>query len=229
MTNPGQQRPVRSFVRREGRITPAQKRAVTEFWSRYGIDVPASPVDPASFFGNERPVVAEIGFGDGECLLSMGASDPGTNFLGIDVHRPGVGRLLLRLDRAGLENVRVACADAVEFLAMLSPASLARALILFPDPWPKKRHHKRRLVQRDFVVLVAGRLEAGGELHVATDSDDYADSIRHCVGEVPDLVSVVDDGYCERPDYRPETKYERRGRRLGNNIWNIRLRKTART
>ena len=163
-------RSIRSFVTRAGRITPAQQRALAELWPKYGVEFAAAPLDPAALFGRVAPLRAEIGFGNGDNLLRLAAAHPQCHFLGIEVHRAGVGRLLLALETAALRNVRIICHDAVEVLEQqLAPASLEEILILFPDPWPKKRHHKRRLIQAPFVALAAARLVPGGRLRLATD------------------------------------------------------------
>lgn len=206
-------RRVRSFVLREGRLTPAQKRALDTLLPRYG--APAEGVlDPPALFGRRAPVVLEIGFGDGEVLATLAARHPERDFLGIEVHRPGVGRLLQRLEGDGLDNVRVVCADAVEVLRdRVPPASLDRVNVFFPDPWPKKRHHKRRLIQPPFVALLARALRPGGILHLATDWADYAAHMREVMAESPGFEAVDPSGAA---DERAETKFERRGERLGH-------------
>ncbi len=213
----------RSFVRREGRITRAQARALEELWPHYGIEPGDGPLALADLFGRRSPTVLEIGFGNGTALTTMAAAAPELNFLGIEVYRPGVGALLRRLQERGLENVRVLMEDAVEVLRdRLVDASLDRILIFFPDPWPKKRHHKRRLLQAEFVALAAARLQPGGCLHLTTDWQDYAQQMLAVLTAEPRLCNLAaDGGYCDRPDYRPATKYEHRGEALGHPVWDL--------
>lgn len=213
---------IRSFVRREGRLTPAQARALCTLWPRYGL--PADRIlIPAEIFSRAAPLIVEIGFGDGESLLEMACQHPQYNYLGIEVYRPGIGHLLHRLEQLGLENVRVCCADAVDVLSFcLAEATCHRINIFFPDPWPKKRHHKRRLIQPRFVALLAGRLRSGGILHLATDWPDYARHMQLAVGSCPQL-RMTDPQALVPP--RPPTKYERRGQRLGHKVLELAYRK----
>ena len=209
-------RAIRSFVTRSGRITEAQERALVELWPKYGVEFIPQPLDPVTLFGRDAPRILEIGFGNGENLLALAAAQPGTDCIGIDVHRPGVGRLLLALETHKLTNVRVICHDAVEVLERQIPAGFLREiLILFPDPWPKKRHHKRRLLQAAFTHALARRLQHGGYLHVATDWAPYAEDILATLRSEPLLVNRA-DGFAERPPWRPQTKFEARGARLGH-------------
>jgi tRNA (guanine-N7-)-methyltransferase len=219
----GQPRRIRSFVRREGRMTDAQKEAMERLWPRYGIAAPAQPLDLAAVFGRAAPVVMEIGFGSGEYLLTRAGLEPGKNFLGVEVHRPGVGRVLHRADLAGQNNLRVACHDAVEVLRDGIPAgSLAELVIYFPDPWPKKRHQKRRLIQPEFVQLAATRLAAGGRLLLATDWANYAEQMLAVANAEPLLRNVSADGtYVPRPAARPTTRFEARGERLGHQVFDL--------
>ncbi len=213
MTTPEKpRRPIRSFVRREGRLTPAQARALAELWPRFGVEAGETPIDFSAAFGRAAPVVLEIGFGNGNALAALAAQQPQNNYLGIEVHRPGVGQLLRRLHDERLANVRVLCADAKEVLARNIPdASLAAVYLLFPDPWPKQRHHKRRLVQPDFIELVRRKLKPGGVLHLATDWQDYAEHMQAVLGAA--------SGFAPAPaGLRPDTKYEARGRRLGHAV-----------
>jgi tRNA (guanine-N7-)-methyltransferase len=216
-------RPIRSFVRRAGRLTHAQQRALASLLPVWGIDAPGPGrvLDLDELFGRAAPRVLEIGFGDGEALAETAAAAPGTDFLGIEVHEPGVGHLLLAIEREGLTNVRVIVHDAVEVLAdWLPPACLERIRLFFPDPWPKKRHHKRRIVQPRFLDLVADRLSAGGSLNVATDWENYAEHIEAEVrqsGRFECAERRVHSG--DRPLDRPGTKFERRGLRQGHRIW----------
>lgn len=211
-------RKVRSFVRREGRITPGQARALSELWPRYGVDPPAGALDPVRVFGRDAPVVLEIGFGNGDHLLARAQAEPDRNFLGVEVHRPGVGRLLARAEGVGLANLRVACHDAVEVLRdWLTESCLSELLIYFPDPWPKKRHHKRRLVSPAFAPLAASRLAPGGHLRLATDWANYAEQMVAVLG----AESSLRGGLVERPASRGVTKFETRGRKLGHEVFDL--------
>jgi tRNA (guanine-N7-)-methyltransferase len=212
-------RKIRSFVRREGRITTAQRQALEVLWPKYGLDA-GRPLVPEKIFDRKAPLTLEIGFGNGAALALMAAADPATDFIGIEVHRPGIGRLLLELERQGPGNVRVYREDAVPVMRQcLPPACLDRLLLFFPDPWHKKRHHKRRIVQPEFIEIVAGLLRPGGILHMATDWEDYAAQMlevaqgsavfRNCAGS---------GNYSARPDYRPVTRFEQRGLKLGHGV-----------
>ena len=214
---------VRSFVRREGRLTRGQRRALEQLWPRYGIPAGEEVLDLEAVFGRRAPVVLEIGFGNGEALLAMAAARPGTDYLGIEVHRPGIGRLLLGLEAQGLSNVRVLEGDAAELLARRLPgASLDAVHIFFPDPWPKKRHHKRRLVQPAFVELLRTRLKPGGRLHLATDWRDYAEHMAAVMERAPGFRNLSPHPpYIERPPDRPRTRFERRGADLGHGVWDL--------
>ncbi len=216
-------RRIRSFVRREGRLTPGQQRALDELWPRFGLDLPKQAEDLKALLGGDRPVTLEIGFGNGASLAEMAAADPDQLFVGIEVHRPGVGHLLQLVEKADLENVRVICDDAVEVLKHHVPdGSLDRVLLYFADPWPKKRHHKRRIVQSNFVELVAKKLKNGGIFHMATDWENYAEHMLEVMEASPDFENVKGPGqYSERPDYRPVTKFEQRGQRLGHGVWDL--------
>lgn len=213
---------IRSFVRREGRITHAQRRALTALWQRFGAEADV-PLDSMALFGRRAPLVLEIGFGDGEALATMASADPMANYLGLEVHRPGIGHLLLRAEALALTNLRVMCADAVEVLERQIPDDyLDRVQIFFPDPWPKARHHKRRLIQPSFVTLLVHKLKSGGQLHIATDCEDYAHSILDLLNVTPGLVNQADgNGFAPRPTYRPATKFEQRGWRLGHRVRDI--------
>lgn len=215
-------RPIRSFVRREGRITAAQQRALREYWPRFGVDAGA-PLDLAALFPFPAPTFLEIGFGNGEALAAAAQAQPTHNFIGIEVHRPGVGNLLRTLAVNELTNVRVICADAVTVLRdALPPASLAGAFIFFPDPWHKSRHHKRRLIQPEFVALLAKRLQVGAVLHIATDWRDYAMHMLAVFAAAPAWQNPTSDArFVPRPASRPLTKFERRGRRLGHDTFDM--------
>ncbi len=227
MSDSGHPRAIRSFVTRSGRITTAQERALHELWPKYGIELGGTPLDLDALFGRRARRVAEIGFGNGENLLALAASRPDADFLGIEVHRPGVGRLLLQLEERGIANVRVACHDAVELLERhLGGPSLDEILILFPDPWPKKRHHKRRLMQPPFVALLAERLRSGGALRLATDWEPYAAEMLATLCAEPRLRNVAaEGGFVPRPAERSPTRFERRGERLGHQVWDLEFRR----
>jgi tRNA (guanine-N7-)-methyltransferase len=227
MTDAAHPRSIRSFVTRAGRITEAQQRALAELWPRYGVEYLPGRLDLSSLFGRGAPRCCEIGFGNGDSLLALAAAHPERDFLGIEVHRPGVGRLLLALERQGLKNVRVVCHDAVEVLAeQLPPDSLAQILILFPDPWPKKRHHKRRLLKAPFAALAASRLAAGGTLHLATDWQPYALEMLEVLGGTAGLDNLAPEGrFVARPEWRAPTRFERRGERLGHEVWDLAFRR----
>jgi tRNA (guanine-N7-)-methyltransferase len=207
-------------VLRQGRTTEAQSRALAELWPRFGLEYRGTARDLAQCFGRAAPVVLEIGFGNGEQLLLAAQADPGRNYLGVEVHRPGVGRLLRALARAGVENVRIIWHDAVEVLQHeIGAGALAEIRIYFPDPWPKKRQQKRRLIQPDFVQLLIDKLAGGGRLHLATDWQDYADHMRAVLDACPLLVSAQPGGaHVPRPDWRAETHFERRGIKLGHSV-----------
>lgn len=214
-------RPVRSFVLRQGRLSDAQARACEELLPVFGIGYAARVLDLGAAFGRPAPKVLEIGFGMGETTAQIAAAHPETDFLGIEVHLPGVGSLLRRIAEQGLTNVRVIRHDAVEVVRdMIAPKALAGVHIFFPDPWPKKRHHKRRLIQPALARLLAERLRQGGYLHVATDWLDYAEQILAVLAAEPLLANTA-EGFAPRPQWRPETKFEARGRRLGHAVWDI--------
>jgi tRNA (guanine-N7-)-methyltransferase len=216
-------RTVRSFVRRQGRITAAQERALAALWPRFGVEPGDAALDLDALFGRQAPRVLEIGFGDGDNLLAMAEANPGTDYLGIEVHRPGVGRLLMHVGEKGLTNVRVMCTDAVEVLNRQIPDdALDAVLLFFPDPWHKKRHHKRRIVQPEFADLVRRKLVMGGRFHMATDWEDYACHMLAVMNAAPGFHNLSPQGdYVARPDYRILTKFERRGQRLGHGVWDL--------
>jgi tRNA (guanine-N7-)-methyltransferase len=213
-------RGIRSYVLRKGRMTTAQKNALDELWPHYGIDRADTVLDLDDHFDRPADVIIEIGFGNGETTWQMAQLEPEKNFIGIEVHEPGVGHLLMALDKHDLDNVRIACEDAVRFLQIrVAPDSLAGVRIYFPDPWPKKRHHKRRIIQPEFVKLLARCIRTGGILHLATDWQPYAEHMLEVMQSNPDFVNLSTKGdYCKRPDWRPYTKYEQRGERLGHEV-----------
>jgi len=219
-------RGIKSFVARAGRMTTAQERAWQELWPRYGIEDQGTRLDLRALFGREAPCTLEIGFGNGESLLALAADRPEEDFLGIEVHRPGVGHLMLRAEALGLTNLRIACRDAVEVLdQQLGDAVLDTVLLYFPDPWPKKRHHKRRIVRPAFVDLVARKLKPGGRFLLATDWQNYAEQMLEVAGSCTALENEFDAGYAPRPDNRPLTRFENRGQRLGHGVWDLSFRK----
>jgi len=214
-------RPIRSFVLRQGRMSPAQQRAHETLMPRFGCEYSQSALDFSTLFGRDAPTVLEIGFGMGDTTAEIAANQTDSNFLGIEVHGPGVGSLLKQVDARGLANIRVIQHDAVEVLQhMIPPASLAGAHIFFPDPWHKKRHHKRRLIQPPLVALLASRLKSGGYLHCATDWEEYAVQILEVLSAEPSLTNTA-PGYAPRPEHRPLTKFEQRGIRLGHGVWDL--------
>jgi tRNA (guanine-N7-)-methyltransferase len=214
-------RPIRSYVLRQGRVTDAQRRAREEWMPRYGVPFAAAPLDLDLVFGRAAPKILEIGFGMGETTAAIAASHPGNDYLGIEVHTPGVGSLLRRVAELGLANVRVIQHDAADVIeAMVAPASLDGVHVFFPDPWPKKRHHKRRLIQPPFVRLLASRMKPGAYLHVATDWEDYARQVLEVLSGESLLVNTA-DGFAPRPEWRPQTKFEARGLRLGHRVWDL--------
>jgi tRNA (guanine-N7-)-methyltransferase len=220
-----QRRPIRSYVLRQGHFSPAQQRARAELLPRYGIAFAPAAIGFDATFGRIAPRVLEIGFGMGETTAAIAEAMPAHDFIAVDVHGPGVGSLLRRIEERGLTNVRVVQHDAVEVVAAMIPhGALAAIHVFFPDPWPKKRHHKRRLLQPKFVHELALRLRTGGYLHVATDWEHYAVSILSILGGEPLLENTARD-FADRPAWRPVTKFERRGERLGHGVRDILFRR----
>jgi tRNA (guanine-N7-)-methyltransferase len=216
-------RKIRSFVRREGRLTHGQQHALETLWPAYGIEADTQNLDFQRLFGNDHPVILEIGFGNGESLAAMAQALPENNYIGIEVHRPGVGHLLKLIEEKGLSNLRVMSDDAVEILTRQIPvASLSGVQLFFPDPWHKKKHHKRRIVQPDFVHHLATRLKPGGFFHMATDWQDYAVHMLEVMQASKDFENCSESGdYVPRPGHRPITKFEQRGHRLGHGVWDL--------
>ncbi len=222
-------KPIRSYVIRGGRRTPSQARALTEYGERYCLGLHAGPVVWADIFGRVAPVILEIGFGMGDSLLQMALAEPDKDFVGIEVHAPGAGRLLANAAKAGAGNLRIYLADAVDVLADCIPhQSLARVQIYFPDPWHKKKHHKRRLVQPEFVEAIRHRLAIGGLYHMATDWQDYAEHMAAVMAGAPGYANTATDHlpFIPRPAFRPVTKFEQRGARLGHGIWDLLYRRS---
>lgn len=213
---------IRSYTLRQGRITEAQRRALENLWPIYGLEAGQALV-PQSVFDREAPIIIEIGFGNGVSLARMAIESPDKDFVGIEVHRPGIGHLLLRLDEEEIPNVRVYCGDAVEILSEDIPDhSLDGINLFFPDPWPKIRHHKRRIVNADFTRLVARKLKQGGIFHAATDWEEYAHYMLEILGNCAELENPqIEGGFSPRSGNRPLTKFEARGERLGHGVWDM--------
>jgi len=223
--NEERKRTVRSFVRRAGRLTPSQERALRELWPDFGITFSEEVLGLDSLFGRKAPKVLEIGFGNGETLVEQAGASPGLDFIGIEVHEPGVGHCMLHAEAAGISNLRIIRYDAIEVMRHQIPdGSLSRINLYFPDPWPKKRHHKRRILQPAFLELAAQKIEAGGTLHTATDWQNYAEQIDALVNSQEHFRLSERRVHCgDDPLDRPTTRFERRGRRLGHRIWDWRL------
>jgi tRNA (guanine-N7-)-methyltransferase len=219
--HPGRRATIRSYVVRAGRMGTGQIRALAELAPRYVMPFQPHAADLDAAFGRQAPHVVEIGFGMGDATAQIAQARPDIDFIGIEVHPPGVGALLQRIEERGLANLRIFQHDAVEVLEqMVAPASLAGVHVFFPDPWHKKRHHKRRLIQAPFVKLLAGRIAPGGYLHCATDWQPYAEQMLEVLSAEPLLCNRF-DGYAPRPDYRPLTKFEHRGLKLGHGVWDL--------
>ena len=216
-------RTVKSFVRREGRLTPGQQKALDDIWPKFSLADGDEPIDFEQLFGRNAPVVFEIGFGNGASLAEMAKNQPNNNYLGVEVHRPGVGQLLNLIENYQLTNLRVECTDAVELLKQRIPDnSLDRVQLYFPDPWHKKRHHKRRIIQPSFVALLAKKIKSGGYLHMATDWQHYAEQMLDDLSNSSYFTNCADnDDYIPRPEYRPLTKFEQRGQKLGHDVWDL--------
>jgi tRNA (guanine-N7-)-methyltransferase len=217
-------RPVRSFVLRQGRLTLAQQRAFAELWPRFGVEwTPAAALDFTALFGNTNPVTLEIGFGNGDSLATMAEREPERNWLGIEVHRPGVGHLLLEIERRQLNNVRIIRHDAIEILTQgISPASLAAVQLFFPDPWPKRRHHKRRILNAALIEMLARVIHSGGMFHAATDWESYAIEMLEILEMSAQFVNTAGAGqFAPRPASRPLTRFEQRGDRLGHRVCDL--------
>jgi tRNA (guanine-N7-)-methyltransferase len=216
-------RAIKSFVLRQSRVTKAQDEALAALWPVFGIEKGETPLDFPTLFGRNAPITLEIGFGNGDSLAQMAEAAPERDFLGIEVHTPGVGHLLKLVGEKALQNVRVMNTDAVEILLKrIPPASLDHVQLFFPDPWHKKRHHKRRLVQPEFAALIASRLRDGGIFHMATDWENYAQHMAKVMQASPDFHNMAENPpYSPRPDTRPLTKFENRGLKLGHGVWDL--------
>lgn len=221
-----ERRSIRSYVLRQGRISNAQRRAHTELLPVFGIAFSPTPLDLDAAFGRAAPKILEIGFGMGETTAEIAQRHPECDYLGVEVHTPGVGSLLARVAELRLQNVRVVQHDAVEVLQhMIAPGTLEGVHIFFPDPWPKKRHHKRRLFQAPFVALLASKMKRGAVLHACTDWEDYARQMLEVFSAEAALANTATD-YADRPDARPQTKFERRGLALGHRVWDLMFTRT---
>lgn len=229
MRDPERDRRIRSYVLRTGRMTPGQQRAFDDNWARWGLEHEQGMIDFDAVFGRTGPRVLEIGFGMGQSLVAMANAAPATNFVGIEVHKPGVGRLLHSMADEGVSNIRVYCHDAVEVLRdCIADASLDTVQIFFPDPWHKKRHHKRRLIQPEFVDHLRQKLKPGGTLHLATDWENYAQQMMEVLLAAPGYANTCPgDTFSERPSSRPITKFETRGERLGHGVWDLLFTRTG--
>ena len=215
-------RKIRSFVKREGRMTPRQQTATDTLWADFGIDYKAELLDFSQVFKNDNPVILEIGFGMGKSLVEMAKNAPEKNFLGIEVHGPGVGACLADLGDEGITNLRLMNHDAVEVLEVMIPDnSLSTFQLYFPDPWHKARHNKRRIVQTKFMEDMRQKLVIGGVIHMATDWENYAEHMLEVLNEAKDLQNCSDSDYAPRPDWRPLTKFENRGNKLGHGVWDL--------
>ena len=220
---PPKKREIRSFVLREGRMTESQKSAIAKLWPHYGLDFNGETLDTEATFPRQATTILEIGFGMGDSLVAIAESHPENNYIGIEVHRPGVGRLLANVHEKQLSNLKVFCHDAVEVLKQsIADESLDGVFLFFPDPWPKARHHKRRIVQPPFVELIAKKLKPGGFFHMATDWENYAEHMLEVMNASPLFENQSSTGGAvEKPGYRPLTKFEKRGQRLGHGIWDL--------
>lgn len=216
-------RTIRSFARRSGRITISQKRALATLWPQYGIENGDKVLDLVEVFGRQAEKHLEIGFGMGDALVSMAKAHPEHDYLGIDVYHPGVGHLLMQIESNQLTNVRAVCADAMDVLQDSLPShSLDAVYLFFPDPWPKKRHHKRRLIQPEFLNLLAKRMKSGSYLYLATDWQDYAQQMLQVLEAAPEFTNkMTASHFAPRPPERPLTKFEQRGLRLGHSVWDL--------
>lgn len=219
---PEKNRPIRSYVIRSGRLTDSQRQALETHWDQHVIEYDAQPLDFHKVFANNNPITVEIGFGMGDSLLEMAVDAPERNFLGIEVHRPGVGKLLQGIADANIQNLKIMCHDAKEILAnSLVHQSVERLQLFFPDPWPKKKHNKRRIIQRDFIRGFLPIIQRGGHIHLATDWEAYAEHMMEVMSAIPELVNAAGvDNFWENPE-RPVTKFETRGLRLGHGVWDL--------
>lgn len=226
---PTYMRRIRSFVLREGRLTKAQQHALENYWPNYGLDYQTKAFDLLQVFGRDNHRVLEIGFGMGQSLVQMAAAAPEKDFIGIEVHRPGVGACLATAQAEGITNIKLIQHDAVEVLEhSIADNSLDTVQLFFPDPWHKKRHHKRRIVQPEFVQLVLRKLKPSGIFHMATDWQDYAEQMLEVMQQAPGYSNMsANNDYVARPEHRPLTKFEQRGQRLGHGVWDLMYKKDS--
>lgn len=222
-------KPIRSFVERQGRISPAHKMLIDSLWPQFKLELADNKLDFEHIFGRIAPVTLEIGFGDGRSLLAMAKNNPDQDFIGIEVYKAGIAKLLLGIHEHKLTNIRIYCADAIEVLQhCINVATLQQVLLFFPDPWPKVRHHKRRIVQPEFVQLLASKLQLGGILHMATDWEEYAAHMLDVMTQATAWENLAANGqYIQRPETRSLTKFEQRGLRLGYGTWDLMFRKIS--
>jgi len=216
-------RRIKSFVLRQGRLSKAQQNAIDTQWPKFGLTLKDELLDLTELFGRDAPTILEIGFGMGKSLAEMAEANPQQNYIGIEVHRPGIGALLKLVEEKGLTNIRVYNDDAIEVLEKCIPKNaLAGVYLFFPDPWHKKRHNKRRIVQPHFVETIATHLKPGGQFHMATDWEDYAIHMMEVMNSAPNYNNISGEGqYTPRPEYRPLTKFEARGHKLGHGVWDL--------
>lgn len=218
---------IRSFVIRGGRMTDAQRAAFDHYWPQYGLSLYDGRMHPAQVFAQDQPLAVEVGFGMGDSLLQMARDEPYLNFIGIEVHPPGVGRLINNAGKLGLDNLKVYMADAKDVLdECFDDDSISRLQVYFPDPWHKKKHHKRRIVQADFTELAVRKLKAEALLHIATDWQTYAEAMLEVLQAHPRLQNTAAD-FSPRPAFRPQTKFEQRGAQLGHGVWDLLFKKLA--
>jgi len=216
-------RKVRSFVLRAGRMTEGQQRGLEDAWPHYGLALESGAIDLVEIFGRDAPVVLEIGFGMGDSLFAMAQAQPEKNYIGVEVHKPGVGRLLNNAHLAKIDNLKVYCDDAIEVLAQCIPdGSLDTVQLFFPDPWHKKKHHKRRIVQTAFAQSLRTKLKVGGVFHMATDWENYAEHMMEVMSVAEGYKNAEGEGkFAPQPDWRPDTKFQKRGERLGHGVWDL--------
>lgn len=219
-------RKVRSFVLRTGRLSDFQKNMMNDHWADLGLDYQNAPFDFAAIYGNTNPVILEIGFGMGKSLVDMAEANPDKNYLGIEVHTPGVGACIAYAVEKGVKNLRVICHDATEILRdCIKDGELGGLQLFFPDPWHKAKHHKRRIVQPHFMEQVVQKLQPNGFIHMATDWENYAEQMLEVLSANENLVNTAEQDYIPRPDFRPLTKFEARGHRLGHGVWDLYFKK----
>ena len=223
MNEKSHKRSIKSYVLRQGRLTKGQKNAIEELWPEYGVELQQQKLDSQQCFGRIAPLVIEIGFGMGTSLVQQALAEPNKNFIGIEVHRPGVGSCLQEISSQGLDNLKVMNCDAIQvFEQMIANNSVSRVQLYFPDPWHKKKHHKRRIVKENFVSMIYAKLTTAGIFHMATDWQPYAESMLEVMQMVKGFKNMAfPDNYMPRPDFRPITKFELRGQKLGHGVWDL--------